>query len=132
MLHLRTDYQSIQPANGATSIAEDEPVFIVRAKDKVAPMVTRLWAAYALQAGADPETCARVQEWADYMHEYAVEHFDGGKVPDVPKGKLLPSTRVTLPAPRYCHHCGNALASGHQPECVVFALTPKTAYTQTQ
>ena len=39
MIHAREDYQRIQDPEG--KIGEDEPVFMVRAKDKLTPSVMR-------------------------------------------------------------------------------------------
>jgi hypothetical protein len=89
MKHLRTDWQGIQDTTGETSIGDDEPVFIVRAKDPCAPATVRAWAAQAHAAGSDLNLCVRVLQWADEMEAYAREHFAGQQhAPDAPE--LLP------------------------------------------
>lgn len=113
MKHLRSDYDAIQPwptkrphiakddrgktftmtdalraavGDGHPIIPDDEPVFLIRAQDAVGPAVVELWAHNARAAGADPELCNRVLDWANAMRVYAQEH--GSKVPDVPDGAL--------------------------------------------
>jgi hypothetical protein len=87
--HLRPDWQGIQDTTGGTSIHEDEPVFVVRAKDPAAAMTVRFWADLAERVGSDPALCARVRRYADEMEEYALEHFAGQQhPPDAPA--LLP------------------------------------------
>ena len=62
MIHARSDYDRIQdPAvndpsllsEGSTPIGEDEPVFLIRAKDKYAVMCLQAW---ALQAFIDGQS----------------------------------------------------------------------------
>src|SRR4051794_35825120 len=112
MLHLRKDYDTIQPwpvkrphivkhTNGNTEnigesemlfngarpiINDDEPVFVLRGQDPVAAVCVRLWADLAEQAGSDIDLCRRVRYLADQMDEYAANK---GKVfPDTPEGML--------------------------------------------
>ncbi len=42
MIHNRADYMHIQDPSG--KIGEDEPVFMVRCKDQLAPGTVRIWA----------------------------------------------------------------------------------------
>lgn len=42
MIHAREDYNRIQ--DPAKKIPEDEPVFLLRAQDKTAAQIVRLWA----------------------------------------------------------------------------------------
>lgn len=42
MIHARKDYNRIQDPSGI--IPEDEPVFLLRAQDKTAAQIVRLWA----------------------------------------------------------------------------------------
>lgn len=69
-------------------IPDDEPVFLLRAKDITAPAVVRVWAMMAEMMGADWQLVSRVNRFADEMQEYANEHYSGGKTPDVP-GDML-------------------------------------------
>jgi hypothetical protein len=87
MKHLRSDWDSIQPAPGETTIEDDEPVFLLRARDVVGADTVHDWAGRAYAAGADPAHCTRVHEWADEMEAWRQEH-GGGHVPDVPEGRL--------------------------------------------
>lgn len=116
MRHLRVDYDAIQPwptkrphivkdpiagpvEVEATSIDEralepiipdDEPVFLLRAKDVVAPDVVHAWANAAAAVGSDPDLVNRVHEFAEEMRTYARDHYKAGtwKAPDVPHGLL--------------------------------------------
>lgn len=92
MLHCRTDYNRIQdPAlsdpsllsPGSSPIGFDEPVFLLRAKDRCAPASVEMWAVGLELAGGDPETIAAVRQWAQRMREWQVEH--GAKTPDTPR-----------------------------------------------
>lgn len=89
MIHARLDYNSIQDATNATSIAEDEPVFVLRAKDKVASEVVRDWALRARNAGTERRTIDAVLIWADRMDAYRHDNYSGGDIPDVPAGQLF-------------------------------------------
>lgn len=110
MRHLRLDYEAIQPwptkrdhfvrvdgrvaedrigTHGDPIIPDDEPVFILRAKDLAGPETVRLWAQEASDCGADRGLCARVAEWADEMEAWAMAN-GGQKIPDVPPGLLRP------------------------------------------
>jgi hypothetical protein len=78
-------------------IPDDEPVFLLRAKDITAPDTVRAWAEYrrmTRRAAADvahipyDDTEKRAREWAEEMEQYAAEHYEGGKIPDTPEGML--------------------------------------------
>lgn len=80
-------------------IPDDEPVFLLRAKDAAAPRIVRDWAELTHAASGNNhlgpncpcEPCKlyeRVMAWADEMEAYAAEHYDGGKVADTPPGML--------------------------------------------
>lgn len=93
MIHARLDYEAIQPwpqkrPHTELNIPEDEPVFLLRAKDVTAPTTVRCWAKFAEVEGADPELVGKVRAWADRMEDYAREHYNGGKRPDTPFGAL--------------------------------------------
>lgn len=63
--------------------AEDEPIFVLRAKDKLAPMIVRHWAelALVLSPNLDEEKYSEALELADRMENYANANYDGGKMP---------------------------------------------------
>lgn len=52
MIHARSDYNRIQDPAGL--IPQDEPVFLIRAKDFVSGDAVRAWADLHDQAGGDP------------------------------------------------------------------------------
>ena len=80
MQHARKDYQRIQDPAGL--IGEDEPVFLLRAKDVVAPAAVQLWADRAEQAGASPNIVRAAREQAHRMILWQATH--GSQVPDLP------------------------------------------------
>lgn len=80
MKHARADYDSIQDASG--KIPDDEPVFLLRAQDIVAPNIVRQWASLALVNGVDRAMVDRALAHADRMQEWQRVH--GRKIPDMP------------------------------------------------
>ena len=68
MKHAREDYNRIQDPAG--KIAEDEPVFLLRAKDKVAPAAVRAWAEFHRLSGGDPMLSKMAFEHAELMEEW--------------------------------------------------------------
>lgn len=89
MRHLRIDYDRIQdpavehPHSIKTRpIGEDEPVFLLRGRDMLAPRVVLEWAQAAQEAGADLELVHAVRAWAAEMRRWGEEH--GTKLPDTP------------------------------------------------
>jgi hypothetical protein len=89
MIHLRTDYDRIQdPATIAPHLAQgrpfgaDEPVFLLRARDKNAPTAVLAWADWAEEDGAAPELVSAVRGWAQTMIDWG--RANGTKVPDTP------------------------------------------------
>ena len=81
MLHARKDYNRIQDPEGL--IPQDEPVFLLRAKDMNAPAVVRLWADIAASNGADANICNAALAHADKMEEWQSKH--GNQIPDMPE-----------------------------------------------
>lgn len=80
MRHARSDYNRIQdPAN---LIPADEPVFLIRAQDKIGPHCVREWAKVHYQSGGDIEMSRAVRMWADEMDRWQSSH--GYKLADVP------------------------------------------------
>lgn len=52
----------------------DEPVFVLRGRDPMAPILVRLWAAQQWQEHADPEVVADARAHADAMTEWHKRH----------------------------------------------------------
>ena len=65
MIHARGDYQRIQDPHG--KIAIDEPVFLVRAKDELAPKIMEYWATLWEASGDSLENT----EMADMVRNHA-------------------------------------------------------------
>ena len=85
MLHARHDYSRIQdPEN---RIGETEPVFLLRANDRCAPVAVLAWANFLEVLGGDQVVVDHVRNWAKLMSEWRIAH-DNGKIPDVPHDQL--------------------------------------------
>lgn len=81
MKHAREDYNRIQDPAGL--IPEDEPVFLVRGQDTLAPLLLRLYAEqYRALPGADPQLARLVWDQANEMALWQANH--GRKVADLP------------------------------------------------
>lgn len=89
MKHNRLDYQLIQDPSG--KIGADEPVFLLRGKDALAPDCVRHWAKMIQEVDDPrPETQAMIQSvlrWADEMEAW--QKINGAKVPDVDEDQLV-------------------------------------------
>lgn len=68
MIHAREDYNRIQ--DPLRKIAEDEPVFLLRAKDKAAPGTVRLWANLHMMGGGDPKLSVMANNHAALMEKW--------------------------------------------------------------
>lgn len=79
MLHAREDYNRIQDPAGL--IPADEPVLLLRAQDKIAWHVAKIYAYCAELAGA-VDIANLVREHAKKMKEWPVK-----KTPDLPNDK---------------------------------------------
>ena len=82
MIHARRDYMHIQDNTG--KIAEDEPVFLLRAKDELAPAVMQFWVDRLCirEREGDTVTVKAVQKHIDLMKEW--QKKNGCKTPDTP------------------------------------------------
>lgn len=89
MKHARPDYQHIQDI-AEIKIKADEPVFLLRAKDKLAPMTLRHWAEMLEQRSGDQNMIAMVREHAILMEQWQeantckLPDFDPSHLSDVP------------------------------------------------
>ena len=72
MLHARDDYNRIQDPENL--IGADEPVFLLRAQDKVAPATLRFWAVVNQHNGGDPKLSALARKHADDMDAWQASH----------------------------------------------------------
>lgn len=91
MKHARSDYDRIQDPAGL--IPEDEPVFILRGQDRLAPELLLLWAHRHELIGGHKDLANAVRLHAHRMLEWQQEH--GFKVADAPEG----TCRVSGEAP---------------------------------
>ncbi|MBE3086337.1 MAG: hypothetical protein IMZ64_09000 [Bacteroidetes bacterium] len=78
MRHAREDYNRIQdPLN---LIPTDEPVFLLRGQDKLAPATLRHWATMAIKNKLY-DIANVVLRWADEMEEW--QKLNASKLPDL-------------------------------------------------
>jgi hypothetical protein len=83
MIHAREDYtERIQDSKNL--IPEDEPVFLLRGQDALAPSLLLDWASRMRSLGGDPAMADLVRQQANRMIHWQNSH--GVKVPDLPKG----------------------------------------------
>ena len=86
MLHARKDYDRIQDPSG--KIGEDEPVFLLRAKDELAPICLILWAEELIRRGGDKKMANMVAEHAAKMIDW--QEKNGCRLPDLPGESIKP------------------------------------------
>lgn len=60
---------------------DDEPIFVLRSTDKLAPRVVRFWAYLARREGTSNEKTHEAIGLARMMEEWAIKH-GGSKTPD--------------------------------------------------
>ena len=77
MLHARSDYNRIQDPSG--KIPADEPVFLLRAQDKFAATLVRIYAQMLRDAGISGGIVTLCKEQAQRMDAWPVK-----KMPDIP------------------------------------------------
>jgi hypothetical protein len=83
MLHARKSYMRIQDPRSLEDggIPANEPVFLLRAKDRAAADTVRFWANLVREMGGAPEMVEAALLQADKMEEWYPQ-----QVPDMPKG----------------------------------------------
>ena len=79
MIHAREDYNRIQDPTG--KIGEDEPVFLIRAKDMIAADVMRDWAERAEAVGVDEKMVDMVRAHANLTEKW--QEKNGSKLADL-------------------------------------------------
>ncbi len=77
---MEKNQELLDPKSCLNKAADDEPLFVLRAHDKLAPVVIRLWADLAQLHGCDIIKVTSAKMMAQRMERYALEH--GGKFPD--------------------------------------------------
>jgi hypothetical protein len=80
MKHARDDYNRIQDPDGL--IPADEPVFLLRAQDKLAPTVVEIWAKMLRAIGGDFEMVEKAMAQARAMQSWQI-HQRKRKTPDL-------------------------------------------------
>lgn len=83
MIHAREDYnRRIQDSENI--IPADEPVFLLRGQDALAPSLVLDWASRMRSLGGDPNMADLARVQAQKMIAWQDEH--GVKAPDLPRG----------------------------------------------
>lgn len=80
MRHARSDYNRIQDPAGL--IPEDEPVFLLRGQDALAPATLHEYADLVENENGDPYMVKKVREHAELMATW--QHHNKCKMPDMP------------------------------------------------
>lgn len=80
MKHARPDYNRIQ--DPADIIPEDQPVFLLRGQDALAPSLVKDWAIRLLAAGGDIKMAVMALEQSEAMREW--QRTQAKKMPDLP------------------------------------------------
>lgn len=70
----------IDPRSCIGKAAPDEPIFVLRAQDKLAPVLVRMWSMLAEMHGCPVPKTREAFELADEMERWAKKN--GGKYPD--------------------------------------------------
>ena len=66
------------PESTLNRAAGDEPLFVIRAKDKLSASMVRQWAEAAAMTGAhEPEKIQEARELAEIMESWRQENTDG-------------------------------------------------------
>lgn len=81
MKHARSDYDRIQDIAGL--IPDDEPVFLIRAKDIVSGDAVRAWADLHDRAGGDP-----LMSYAARRHALLMDVWNEKKLADAPEDSI--------------------------------------------
>jgi len=81
MKHARQDYDRIQDPTGL--IPENEPVFLLRGQDRLAPSLLRTWAHQLLDSGGSGVMAEMVMKHANDMLDW--QDKVKKKLPDLPQ-----------------------------------------------
>lgn len=84
MKHARSDYDHIQDPTG--KIPKDEPVFLLRGQDKLAPAVLRKWIADYVANGGDTHHANQLEEHVKAMEKW--QNDVKGQYPTIPPGVM--------------------------------------------
>ncbi len=96
MKHARKDYDRIQDPAGL--IREDEPVFLLRARDLLAPITVMAWVKEGMRIGVDPVTLRLATDQAARMLQW--QKMNGRQLPGV--------------AANTCPDCGRSFREGEE------------------
>jgi len=75
---MRKRDEQIDPESTWNRAAQEEPLFVIRAKDKLSASMVRQWAEAAAMTGAhEPEKIQEARELAEIMESWRQENTDG-------------------------------------------------------
>jgi hypothetical protein len=86
MFHVDDGYRLIKSSNGEP-VPEDEPIFILRARDELALIALNVYHDELLDHGCDLERVRLHEKVIGQFTDFAIEHPDRMKQPGVTKGK---------------------------------------------
>ncbi len=78
MKHFYSKYDPIQDPSGL--VGKDEPVFLLRGTDKIAPALIHAWAEILQLLDGDEDLANEAHDWAVAMYEW--QNINSRKVPD--------------------------------------------------
>ena len=84
MKHARSDYDHIVDPSG--KIPKDEPVFLLRGQDKLAPKVLRVWIEEYVANGGDTHHANQLEKHAQAMEKW--QEDVKGQFPTIPPGVM--------------------------------------------
>lgn len=79
---MRKQAEIDEPDSCFNKAAADEPIFVLRAADRLAPALVRVWAHLAELHDCPTEKTDDAMDLADAMEAWANRHRQGGKFPD--------------------------------------------------
>lgn len=112
MLHARPDYNRIQDPEKL--IGEDEPVFLLRAQDRLAPATLRYWASMTYKEGGTFGLMKRVLDHASLMETWQAKN--GSKVADITPEQLEEDTSLSSKSNLRAHADRELRNVGYNPD----------------
>jgi hypothetical protein len=82
---MRTGRKDYNIADLGGKIGINEPVFLIRAQDALAPRTLRFWAQQLRNSGGDQRNADSVELLASEMEQWQIHHAASVKLPDAPK-----------------------------------------------
>lgn len=103
MKHAREDYNG-RIIDLLSKIPEEEPVFLLRGQDVLAPNTVKFWAKRLKDLGGDPKMIDAALRQAEAMLDWQEDH--NFKTPDMPDGAEAVADKVPPAEIWECTFCG--------------------------